>query len=113
MERDKRVAEKGIKVNDSIFTVKFFFASDWQFMAKVTGLKASNAKFFCPWCCCRDVDRETLQDWGGNFRRNLEQPDRCNLRQTQKSLADNPSNNLLQGVFSSKIGDKSLESMAQ
>ncbi|KAF0489343.1 hypothetical protein F8M41_022096 [Gigaspora margarita] len=40
------------QLNSNQWPVKLYFSSDWKFLATCLGMKAANAKHFCPWCNC-------------------------------------------------------------
>ncbi|CAG8785827.1 34838_t:CDS:2, partial [Gigaspora margarita] len=40
------------QIGGTQWPVKLYFSSDWKFLATCLGIKAANAKHFCPWCNC-------------------------------------------------------------
>lgn len=54
-EELKNVAINGIQILEAKYKVKFFFCSDWKFLALSLGLNAANSKYFCPWCTCTKI----------------------------------------------------------
>ncbi len=44
------------QIGGNQWPVELYFSSDWKFLATCLGMKAANAKHFCPWCDCSKDD---------------------------------------------------------
>ena len=54
---------QSITVDGITFTVDFFLAADWKFLAQIIGIEAATARYFCIWCKCPAEDRHIVGTW--------------------------------------------------
>ena len=54
---------QSITVDGIIFTVDFFLAADWKFLAQIIGIEAATARYFCIWCKCPAEDHHIVDTW--------------------------------------------------
>lgn len=72
---------QSIVVDGVTFTIEFFLAADWKFLATIVGIEAATAKYFCIWCKCPAEYRHISGTWSiedvENGARTIEEIQMC------------------------------------